>query len=330
MTTPRPPASVSRPIGGADDRRLDSPASGPATGNTRQEAIRTALDTEPVEHSTHGASLSRVGPPETIRGRPAQLAARSGIDQGHPRWRMSANVRTVVAVELAPPPADAAPAPSPAPVRQDDPPDRILGGVAALLADRFDIDALWVRIAFVLLALVGGVGILVYGALWLAFVVGRDTDRRWARVAGGILLVLGLPLALTTGFRFWDGPLAVFALLAGLAVALWSPRRAAADDTVGVPSPRACDGSGRHRHSAQARAAATVDPRPTDARDRRRRRRARSADRPGQRRPAASRAVARQRSHRVRDRSPRRRVRRSGALADHSRSRVRRRRLRRR
>ena len=42
-------------------------------------------------------------------------------------------------------------------------------GVAALLADRLGVDALWVRIAFVLLALVGGIGVLVYGALWLAF-----------------------------------------------------------------------------------------------------------------------------------------------------------------
>ena len=78
----------------------------------------------------------------------------------------------------------------------------------------------------------------MYGALWLAFVVGRDTDRRWARVAGGILLVLGLPLALTTGFRFWDGPVAVFALLAGLAVALWSPRRATQTTLSASPPPR--------------------------------------------------------------------------------------------
>ena len=85
----------------------------------------------------------------------------------------AATVRTVGAVDLAPPPADAAPAPAPAPVRRRRTrPTRILGGVAALLADRLGIDALWVRIAFVLLALVGGVGILVYGALWLAFVVG--------------------------------------------------------------------------------------------------------------------------------------------------------------
>ena len=58
-----------------------------------------------------------------------------------------------------------------------DAPDAIIGGVAGLLADRLDVDALWVRIAFVLLALVGGVGVVLYGALWLALVVGRDPSR---------------------------------------------------------------------------------------------------------------------------------------------------------
>ena len=150
----------------------------------------------------------------------------SGIDQGHPRWRVAANVRTVEAVDLAPPPADAAPAPAPPPADEPAPPERILGGVAALLAERLEIDALWLRIAFVLLALVGGVGLVLYGALWLAFIVGADPDRRWARLAGGVVLVAGLPLLLTQGFTFFDGPWAVLALLIGLAVALWQPRPA--------------------------------------------------------------------------------------------------------
>lgn len=128
-------------------------------------------------------------------------------------------------VDLAPPPADAAPAPTPPVPDEQEPPERIFGGVAALLAARLEIDALWVRIAFVLLTLVGGVGIYVYGALWLAFVVGADPDRRWARLAGGAVLVAGLPLVLSQGFDFFDGPVAVFALLIGLAVALWQPRR---------------------------------------------------------------------------------------------------------
>jgi phage shock protein PspC (stress-responsive transcriptional regulator) len=127
-------------------------------------------------------------------------------------------------VDLAPPPADAAPAPAPPSADGPAPPDRVIGGVAALLADRLDVDALWVRIAFVLLALVGGVGLVLYGALWLALVVGAEPGKRWARIAGGVALIGGLPLLLTQGFRFLDGPLAVLALLVGLAIALWQPR----------------------------------------------------------------------------------------------------------
>ena len=104
------------------------------------------------------------------------------------------------------------------------PPQPVFGGVAALLAARLGIDALWIRIAFVLLALVGGVGLLVYAAMWLALVVGQAPGKRWARVTGGALLVFGLPILLTNGFSFFDGPGAVLALLAGLAVALWQPR----------------------------------------------------------------------------------------------------------
>lgn len=136
--------------------------------------------------------------------------------------------RTVVSVDLAPPPLDATPTPDPVPADPvpADPAtrDRILGGVAAHLADRLDVDPLWIRIAFVLLALVGGIGVLLYAALWLAFVAGPD--HQWLRLTGGALLVVGLPLLLSNGFGpFHIGPLAVVALLAGLAVALWQPRR---------------------------------------------------------------------------------------------------------
>jgi phage shock protein PspC (stress-responsive transcriptional regulator) len=134
-------------------------------------------------------------------------------------------------MDLAPPPIDAAPQPEPTPDPVPDPeaavdgrPDRILGGVAALLSDRLDVDALWIRIGFVLLALVGGVGLLVYAAVWLALVVGPE--RSWARIAGGVLLIGGLPLLLhQRGDRFFTGPWAVLALLAGLTLALWQPRR---------------------------------------------------------------------------------------------------------
>lgn len=45
--------------------------------------------------------------------------------------------------------------------------DRILGGVCAGLAEGFHIDALWVRIAFLLLVFVQGVGLFIYVVLWL-------------------------------------------------------------------------------------------------------------------------------------------------------------------
>jgi phage shock protein PspC (stress-responsive transcriptional regulator) len=45
--------------------------------------------------------------------------------------------------------------------------DRILGGVSSGLAAGFHVDPLWVRIAFVVLAFVQGVGILLYLILWL-------------------------------------------------------------------------------------------------------------------------------------------------------------------
>ena len=79
----------------------------------------------------------------------------------------------------APPPArrpraapDAATGRRPAPAGR-----RILGGVAALLADRLGIDPLWVRIGFVLLALAGGIGLVLYAGLWLVLVAGADPDR---------------------------------------------------------------------------------------------------------------------------------------------------------
>ena len=127
-------------------------------------------------------------------------------------------------MDLAPPPADAPTQPPPL-GDGDDGTERLLGGVAGLLADRLGVEALWVRIAFVLLALVGGIGLILYGALWLAFIVGADPDRRWARLAGGAVLIVGLPLVLTSGFNFFSGPVAVLALLLGLAVALWQPQR---------------------------------------------------------------------------------------------------------
>lgn len=45
--------------------------------------------------------------------------------------------------------------------------NRILGGVCAGLAERFHLDVLWVRVAFLILVFFQGVGLFVYVVLWL-------------------------------------------------------------------------------------------------------------------------------------------------------------------
>lgn len=58
--------------------------------------------------------------------------------------------------------------------------DRILGGVCSGLAEGLHIDALWVRLGFVLLAFLQGVGLLIYIILWLVMpeqVEGENVSR---------------------------------------------------------------------------------------------------------------------------------------------------------
>jgi len=45
--------------------------------------------------------------------------------------------------------------------------NRILGGVCAGLAEGFHLDPLWVRVAFVILVFLQGVGVFLYIVLWL-------------------------------------------------------------------------------------------------------------------------------------------------------------------
>jgi len=45
--------------------------------------------------------------------------------------------------------------------------DRIIGGVCAGLAEGFHINALWIRVAFLVLIFFQGIGLFVYVVLWL-------------------------------------------------------------------------------------------------------------------------------------------------------------------
>jgi phage shock protein PspC (stress-responsive transcriptional regulator) len=45
--------------------------------------------------------------------------------------------------------------------------DRILGGVCSGLAEGFHVETLWVRLAFVVLTFLNGIGVLLYVILWV-------------------------------------------------------------------------------------------------------------------------------------------------------------------
>jgi phage shock protein PspC (stress-responsive transcriptional regulator) len=57
--------------------------------------------------------------------------------------------------------------------------DRIIGGVCSGLAEGFHVEALWVRLAFVVLAFVQGIGIVLYVVLWFLM-----PERAGSRPAG--------------------------------------------------------------------------------------------------------------------------------------------------
>src|SRR5579863_2891876 len=76
---------------------------------------------------------------------------------------------------------------------------RIIGGVCCGIAAGLHVDTLWVRIAFVVLALAQGIGLVLYAVLWVLMpeppegqgrgrsgldAVSADLERMWAEVRG--------------------------------------------------------------------------------------------------------------------------------------------------
>lgn len=132
--------------------------------------------------------------------------------------------------------------------------DKVIGGVAGGVAASLAVDAVWVRIAFVVLALLGGAGIPLYVAAWLALpesptAAPTSTARR---AVAGVIAVMVLAGGLTGAWWFGDGDgmgdgsawLLALAL-AAVAVALWHrdgdvrdrrPPAVATSSLAGVPS----------------------------------------------------------------------------------------------
>jgi phage shock protein PspC (stress-responsive transcriptional regulator) len=110
--------------------------------------------------------------------------------------------------------------------------DRVLGGVAGGLGRYFNVDPVFFRIAFVALALVGGLGVFLYLAV-LLFVPSEDAAggdppgrSRALTIAGAVVLViLGAAILFDGGWwfgGFFFGPLALFLLLgAGVWWLVW-------------------------------------------------------------------------------------------------------------
>jgi phage shock protein PspC (stress-responsive transcriptional regulator) len=60
--------------------------------------------------------------------------------------------------------------------------DRIVGGVCSGLAEGLHVDVIWVRLAFVVLAFLQGIGVLLYVVLWVVIPepAGGQAVSRWS------------------------------------------------------------------------------------------------------------------------------------------------------
>lgn len=100
---------------------------------------------------------------------------------------------------------------------------KILGGVCGGLGDHFALDPVWFRIGFVVLALGGGSGILIYLLMWLIVpeqpegyepTPGAETSVNGAAVIGIVLMFVGTIALVNTmapwlGRYFWPAILVV-------------------------------------------------------------------------------------------------------------------------
>src|SRR5207237_111780 len=130
--------------------------------------------------------------------------------------------------------------------------DRMIAGVCGGLGRYFDVNPVFYRIGFVVLTLLGGAGILIYGASLLvipnegerdsiaADVLHNHRQRPLALLGLALVAVAGIALLSHMSFRIHSGTFWVFALVGG-ALILWSQRRqqaAVAADRTPVPRRR--------------------------------------------------------------------------------------------
>jgi phage shock protein PspC (stress-responsive transcriptional regulator) len=125
--------------------------------------------------------------------------------------------------------------------------DRKIAGVAGGLGRHLNIDPTVLRVLFVVLALFGGAGLVLYGVAWL-IVPEEGTDRSVIQTSpstrNAVLIVVGVIAALLVIGDSWDGvgfpwPLAIIAVV----IVVWmvnrdrSSNRPAGPDAPGAPYP---------------------------------------------------------------------------------------------
>lgn len=132
--------------------------------------------------------------------------------------------------------------------------DRKIAGVAGGLGKHLNIDPTVLRVLFVVLALFGGAGLVLYGVAWL-IVPEEGTDRSVIQTSpstrNAVLIVVGVIAALLVIGDSWDGvgfpwPLAIIAVV----IVVWmvnrdrSSNRPSGPDAPGAPypDPYAADG----------------------------------------------------------------------------------------
>jgi phage shock protein PspC (stress-responsive transcriptional regulator) len=125
--------------------------------------------------------------------------------------------------------------------------DRAFAGVASGLARRFSVNPAWFRVAFVLLALAGGVGFLLYGLGWL-LIPDEGSDRSIAEnlVDGfdgsntsmviGVILVGIAAVIIMSGFSLIPGKFVVAAVLMVIGVLLYRGDLASSKPPVESPA----------------------------------------------------------------------------------------------
>lgn len=122
-----------------------------------------------------------------------------------------------------PAPTASQPPPGPPPLRRRRD-ERMLVGVASALARRLMVDPLVVRLAFVILVPVGGVGLLAYLAGWLLIpqegdAEGEGPPRSRVALAAGVGLAV-VALGVLLGLPFWL-PLPLVLLAGAVAAVAW-------------------------------------------------------------------------------------------------------------